>query len=117
MYTVVNQHPATANLASTDRNPAENPLKELGDIDMVGEFVGRESDLERLDNLLNGPYHFITIHGFGGIGKTSLALQVAERFNAGKVLALPLVGTPKLSDVIRKIARFLNINVDIIPNL
>src|SRR3954469_25718118 len=85
--------------------------KLLAGIYMVGEFVGRESDLEKLDILLQGPNHFITIHGFGGIGKTALALQVAQRFDAGKVLALPLFGTPKLGDVIRKIARFLHVDM------
>src|SRR4051812_34460557 len=83
-------------------NPAfigdfERKKKVLAGIDMVGEFVGRKSDLERIDMLLKGPNHFITIHGFGGIGKTALALQVALRFDAGKVLALPLFGTPKLN--------------------
>ena len=84
---------------------------------MVGEFVGRESDLERINTLLKGPNHFITIHGFGGIGKTALALQVAQAFDAGKVLALPLVGTPKLDDVIRKIARFLYVDMETTSDL
>src|SRR4051812_8508447 len=84
---------------------------------MVGEFVGRESDLERLDTLLKGPSRYITIHGFGGLGKTALALQVAERFNAGKVFALPLFGIPKLNDVIRKLARFLHIDIASLSDL
>src|SRR4051812_21642576 len=83
---------------------------------MAGEFVGRESDLERIDMLLKGPNQFITIHGFGGIGKTALALQVAQRFDIGKVLALPLVGSPELSSVVRKIARFLRIDAGVFPN-
>src|SRR3954469_6700013 len=91
--------------------------KLLAGIYMVGEFVGRESDLERLDRLLKGPNHFITIHGFGGIGKTALAHQVAQRFDAGKVLALPLVGTPKLGDVLRKIALFLHVDLGIFSDL
>src|SRR3954469_22811404 len=91
--------------------------KLLAGIYMVGEFVGRESDLERLDRLLKGPNHFITIHGFGGIGKTALALQVAQKFDAGKVLALSLVGTPKIGDVVRKIARFLYVDMDAASDL
>src|SRR4051812_32310159 len=78
--------------------------KFLADIYMVGEFVGRKNDLKRLKELLEGPHHHITIHGFGGIGKTALALQAAKEFDSGKVLALSLAGTPKLSDVIRKLA-------------
>src|SRR3954454_1360691 len=102
---------------STGRGPSEKkPRKFLAGIEMAGEFVGRKSDLERLDNLLKGPNHHITIHGFGGIGKTALALEVVQRFDAGKVLAIPLFGIPKLTDVVRKIARFLHTDVDILPN-
>src|SRR4051794_9105954 len=77
---------------------------------MVGQFVGREKDLEKVNELLKGPNQYITIHGFGGLGKTALALQVAKRFDDGKDLAIPLVGKPKLNDVIRKIARFLYVD-------
>src|SRR4051812_44090334 len=79
---------------------------------MVGKFVGRKSDLAKLDKLLKGPYQHITIHGFGGLGKTALALQAAKDFDSGKVLALSLVGTPKLAQVIRRMARFLGVNTD-----
>src|SRR3954452_13237004 len=84
---------------------------------MVGQFVGRDSDLEKVYELLKGPNQYVTIHGFGGLGKTALALQVAKGFNDGKVLAIPLVGTPKLSDVIRKFARFLHIDVESLRDL
>src|SRR5436309_601105 len=93
---VHHHHPAApsvvdTNPAFTDKALSGKPLKVLAGISMMGEFVGRKGDLERLDHLLKGPNRYITIHGFGGIGKTSLALQVALRFDAGKVLALPLV--------------------------
>src|SRR3954470_1058889 len=104
---------ATVNPAFTGRDKK----KVLAGIDMVGNFVGRESDLKKVYELLKGPNQYITIHGFGGLGKTALALQVAKSFDAGKVLALPLVGTPKLSDVIRKIARFLYVDVESLSNL
>src|SRR3954465_624526 len=101
---------ATANPAFTNRGLGKK--KGLAGIDMVGDFVGRESDLERVNELLKGHSRYITIHGFGGLGKTALALQVAKRFDAGKVLALPLVGTPRLSDIIRKVARFLHVDME-----
>src|SRR4051794_36706626 len=85
---------------------------------MVGQFVGRENDLKKVNELLKGPNQYVTIHGFGGLGKTALALQVAKGFDAGKVLAIPLVGNPKkLSDVIRKIARFLHVDVESFSDL
>src|SRR4051812_25892780 len=83
---------------------------------MVGDFVGRENDLERVNELLKGPSRYITIHGFGGLGKTALALQVAKHFDAGKVLAISLVGTPRLGDVIRKVARFLHVDPETLLN-
>src|SRR4051812_24680799 len=84
---------------------------------MVGDFVGRENDLKRVNELLKGPSRYITIHGFGGLGKTALALQVAKGFDAGRVLAISLVGKPKLNDVIRKIARFIHVNVESFSDL
>jgi len=43
-------------------------------------FVGREAELARLGQLLAGPdVHLITILGAGGMGKTRLALALAER--------------------------------------
>src|SRR4051812_3836094 len=84
---------ANANRAFMDRDLEKK--KVLTGIDMVGNFVGRENDLEKVNELLKGPSQYVTIHGFGGLGKTALALQVAKGFDAGKVLALPLIGTPK----------------------
>src|SRR4051812_20487255 len=98
---VNNNYSATASTVHGNQVPVAEKPKVLTGIDMVGEFVGRESGLEKLDKLLEGPNHFITIHGFGGLGKTALALQVAQRFDGGKVLGISLIGTPKLSDVIR----------------
>lgn len=75
-------------------------------------FVGRQKELENLGKLLNNDnYRYINIKGFGGIGKTSLALQAAENFSSGSALALSLVGTPTLSSVITKMARFLELNI------
>src|SRR3954454_10978628 len=106
---------ANVNRAFTDSGLRNR--KVLVGIDMVGQFVGRDSDIERVNELLKGPNQYITIHGFGGLGKTALALHVAKRFDDGKVLALPLVGTPRLSDVIRKIARFLYVDLEGLSNL
>ncbi len=43
-------------------------------------FVGRELELDAITNLLVDPSRrLITIHGSGGIGKTSLALEIARQ--------------------------------------
>ena len=83
---------------------------------MYGKFVGRTSELENLDKLLKGSSRNITIHGFGGTGKTALALEAAQNFDSGRVLALSLAGTPTLNQVIRKITRFLNIDIETLPD-
>jgi len=44
-------------------------------------FVGREGEIEAVEKLINSESaHLITLIGVGGIGKTRLALSVAERF-------------------------------------
>lgn len=44
-------------------------------------FIGREYELEAVEKLINSESaHLITLMGVGGIGKTRLALNVAERF-------------------------------------
>ncbi|MCB8968668.1 MAG: protein kinase [Ardenticatenaceae bacterium] len=44
-------------------------------------FVGRQRELEEIHRLLLDPgYRLVTIHGSGGIGKTRLAMQVAQHY-------------------------------------
>src|SRR4051794_13082710 len=81
--------------------------KVLSDIHFGSKFVGRQDKLQELDALLRGQDRIVTIHGFGGIGKTSLALQVAKGIDFDQVYALSLAGTPGSSQVIKKLARFL----------
>ncbi|RUS13303.1 P-loop containing nucleoside triphosphate hydrolase protein, partial [Endogone sp. FLAS-F59071] len=85
--------------------------KSLTSVYMEGEFIGREKELETLSKLLHDDtHHYITIKGFGGMGKTCLALQAAKNFNSGDILALSLVGTPTLNSVSMKIAQFLSVD-------
>ena len=78
---------------------------------MAGEFVGHKDDLDKLKKLLKGPSRYITIHGFGGIGKTALALQAARNYDSNRVLALSLVKTPEIDKIFKKIARYLKVDI------
>lgn len=44
----------------------------------VTRFVGREREIDALKSRLDGPSRLITVLGMGGLGKTRLALQLAE---------------------------------------
>ncbi|MCI0696005.1 TIR domain-containing protein [candidate division KSB1 bacterium] len=51
-------------------------LEKLPDKDI--DFIGREDEIKRVHEGLKSDYNIITIDGMGGIGKTSLALEVAH---------------------------------------
>lgn len=75
------------------------------------EFVGREAYLERIQKLLAGRNYVISIDGIGGVGKSALALEVANRvWKAGKFEAVVWV-TAK-----RTRLRIVGIE-DIVPSL
>jgi predicted ATPase/DNA-binding CsgD family transcriptional regulator len=78
-------------------------------------FVGRESELEETVALLEGGVGSLTLVGPGGIGKTRLALAVAERLNAAVTgepayVALAAVRDPSL--VLPAIAEAVGARVD-----
>lgn len=43
-------------------------------------FVGRHDDLLKIDSLFNNDVKAVFLHGFGGMGKTSLAIKYAENY-------------------------------------
>ncbi len=52
------------------------------------EFIGRVKEIERIKAALNSRYFLICIDGIGGIGKTSLVLEVIHeclRFSKGEI--------------------------------
>ncbi|MFJ1454904.1 ATP-binding protein [Nocardia sp. N2S4-5] len=48
------------------------------------EFIGRERELERIATLLLGSARLITVIGAGGIGKTRLVVEAAQRFHKAR---------------------------------
>jgi predicted ATPase/DNA-binding SARP family transcriptional activator len=85
----ITQAGATDKPRSTGRSRAYRPTAP------VGTLIGREYELDQLARLLHDPTHrLITLAGPGGIGKTRLALGLAEqearRFADGACL-VPLV--------------------------
>jgi predicted ATPase/DNA-binding CsgD family transcriptional regulator len=76
-------------------------------------FIGREREIAELERLLRDPgQRLITLLGPGGIGKTSLAVEVARR-QAGRfadgVYVVPLAPLTSADDLIAAIAKALDI--------
>jgi predicted ATPase len=91
-------------LAAPDQRPLPRPLTRL---------IGREADMERLATILGDPSRrLVTVVGPGGVGKTRLALAVAERVRetyADGVFFVPLAGLAEPHLVIPTVARALGI--------
>lgn len=49
-----------------------------------GEFIGRDAEKRSLVEALNSRSHVICVDGIGGVGKTSLVLEIAYQFLAGE---------------------------------
>jgi predicted ATPase len=76
-------------------------------------FVGRESERAALGALLERPdVRIVSLTGFGGIGKTRLALQVAEEVSAGfpaGVSFVPLDSARDSDQMVAAISRTLGV--------
>ena len=64
-------------------------------------FIGRETELGEIEDLLDSEHRLLTLTGPGGIGKTRLAIEVAERVGDKYVdgiafVALESLASPKL---------------------
>jgi predicted ATPase/AraC-like DNA-binding protein len=75
------------------------------------EFVGREGEIEKINNLLDC-VRLVTLTGSGGIGKTRLAVQVASmrlyKYSDG-VFFIPLSTATNADSIMENIAKSLNI--------
>lgn len=61
-----------------DSGDISQPLGVFHNLPPRNEFVGRKEEIEKLHESLLSRLHLISIDGIGGIGKTSLALEVAH---------------------------------------
>jgi predicted ATPase len=78
-------------------------------------LVGRQAERQELAEWLENPaYQLITITGLGGIGKTSVALAVADElagtFEAGAVF-IPLAGLTSPEQLVVAVLRALNVKL------
>ncbi|HEY9063080.1 MAG TPA: tetratricopeptide repeat protein [Pseudobacteroides sp.] len=75
------------------------------------QFVGREDEIEKINNLL-GRVRLVTLTGSGGIGKTRLALQIAFMrlydYSDG-VFFIPLSTATNADSIAANIAKSINI--------
>jgi DNA-binding CsgD family transcriptional regulator len=68
---------------------------------VVGEFVGRRRELDRVGALVMGPARLVTLIGSGGIGKTRLAEETARRLHKARhtpAFAVRLARLPRAGD-------------------
>lgn len=79
------QGPQTVNVTNTTTNIHQAPevgVQALHGVEPQRGFYGRERELGDLVKLVEGGANIIGITGMGGIGKTSLALKLAERIES-----------------------------------
>jgi diguanylate cyclase (GGDEF)-like protein len=68
-------------------------------------LIGRDDDVARVIDLL-GSYRAVTLVGAGGVGKTSLALEIARRRGGADVDAVYLVELASVADDANVVAAF-----------
>ncbi|MFO0745523.1 MAG: AAA family ATPase [Myxococcota bacterium] len=95
-------------------------IKHLDDINSVVEdvrvpgtsLVGRDAELTRLNDWLDGGERLVTLTGSGGIGKTRLALALVEqRRTRGPLLFVELGATGSAIEAMTSLARALGTGV------
>jgi predicted ATPase len=81
----------------------------------LAPFIGRQADLERILNLFEDPtVRLVTLLGAGGIGKTRLAIELADRlqlrFKHGAVF-IPLAQLNTTNDLLPALAEKLGVQL------
>ncbi|MDQ3273592.1 MAG: CHAT domain-containing protein [Actinomycetota bacterium] len=78
-----------------------------GMIRRVGHFVGRRAELRALLRDLRGG-RGVVLHGIGGIGKSSLAAQLADQLGEQAGLVVPVVGNTRVDVILEAIRQRLH---------
>jgi WD40 repeat protein/transcriptional regulator with XRE-family HTH domain len=104
-------------IASTDQTttvsskPQNLWREDWGDALYVENFYGRERELDELEHrILDEHYRLVAMLGIGGVGKTALAVKLAERV-AGKfdfVFWRSLQNAPSLDEILQNCIQFLS---------
>ncbi len=92
--------------------PATNTPLDLSGLVPAQHFIGRMNKLRTLQSNLDpqkGTWRAAIIHGLGGIGKTALAVRLAERLapRMAGVVSLRMTPTTTAQDVLDKIAEMV----------
>jgi len=97
--TSVNSADAWADLDETASLPAR-----------FDQFFGREHEMAQLRTLLSGGARLVTLTGMGGIGKTRLAIELAETLTASRpVLFVPLADLHEAGQISEALRRALDL--------
>ncbi|WP_067488511.1 tetratricopeptide repeat protein [Actinomadura hibisca] len=73
----------------------------------VGEFVGRRGEIRRLRRALRGSARGVLLHGIGGLGKSSLAVELLRRLGADAGLVVSAVGQTTTEQILTSMAERL----------
>ncbi|GIF26529.1 tetratricopeptide (TPR) repeat protein [Actinoplanes tereljensis] len=77
-----------------------------------GEFVGRRADLRRLLRTMRGPERGVLIFGMGGVGKSSLAVQLVRMAAGERTVVASLHGRCGPDEILEEVAGQIHLEAD-----
>ncbi|MCM0592627.1 MAG: ATP-binding protein [Gloeotrichia echinulata DEX184] len=91
---------------------SQNPVPKIdwGGLEIPSEFYGRDRELEDLQKRILSGYRVVALVGMRGIGKTSLAMKLADQIkdNFDYVIARTLKDTPPLQELLGSWLQFFS---------
>jgi len=99
-----------SDVSSTPESQVSNSFIDWNEAPNIETFYGRNRELEQLGNWIIDGCKLVTIVGIGGIGKTSLALTLADRIQANFdcLIWKSLLNSPSLVNLLDSIFSSLN---------